>query len=54
MLIEPESKRYYSEDINSPHIFGYVGEVNKKEAEQNELVESGDLIGKAGLEYYYD
>jgi penicillin-binding protein 2 len=54
MLIEPESKRFYPENVNSPHIFGYVGEVNKKEAEQNELVNSGDLIGKAGLEYYYD
>jgi len=54
MLIEPESKRFYPENVNSPHIFGYVGEVNKKEAEQNELVDSGDLIGKAGLEYYYD
>jgi penicillin-binding protein 2 len=54
MLIEPESKRYYPEYVNSPHIFGYVGEVNKKEANQNDLVDSGDLIGKAGLEYFYD
>jgi penicillin-binding protein 2 len=54
MLIEPESKRFYPENVNSPHIFGYVGEVNKKEAAKNELVESGDLTGKAGLEYYYD
>ena len=54
MLIEPESKRFYPENVNSPHIFGYVGEVNKNEAEKNELVESGDLIGKAGLENYYD
>lgn len=54
MLIEPESKRYYSDQINSPHIFGYVGEVNKNEAAKNELVESGDLIGKAGLELTYD
>lgn len=54
MLIEPESKRYYPEYVNSPHIFGYVGEVNKKEANRNELVDAGDLIGKAGLEYFYD
>ena len=54
MLIEPESKRYYSENVNSPHIFGYVGEVNKNEADRNELVDAGDLVGKAGLENFYD
>lgn len=54
MLIEPESKRYYSENVKSPHIFGYVGEVNKKEADRNELIDAGELVGKAGLESFYD
>jgi len=54
LIIEPESKRYYPEDIFSPHIFGYVGEVTKQEAERYKEIEAGELIGKSGLEFFYD
>ncbi|NOX90305.1 MAG: penicillin-binding protein 2 [Calditrichaeota bacterium] len=49
-----DSKRYYPKDVNSPHIFGYIGEVNQKEQERDPRYELGDMIGKAGLERYYD
>ncbi len=54
VIIEPESKRYYPENVFSPHIFGYVGEVTKNEAEQQKGIEPGELVGKSGLEYHYD
>lgn len=54
VIIEPESKRYYPENVFSPHIFGYVGEVTKSEALQHSSIEPGDLVGKSGLEYFYD
>ena len=38
MFVEPESKRFYPEVVYSPHIFGYVGEVDKKEAESKRLI----------------
>ncbi|MHB2154731.1 penicillin-binding protein 2 [Calditrichota bacterium GD2] len=47
-------KRYYPQEINSPHIFGYIGEVNEREQKQDPRYELGDMIGKAGLERYYD
>ncbi|MCD6375060.1 MAG: penicillin-binding protein 2 [Caldisericaceae bacterium] len=47
-------KRYYPPGINSPHIFGYIGEVNEKEQKLDPRYELGDMIGKAGLERYYD
>ncbi len=40
VLVDVESKRYYPDGINSPHIFGYVGEVDKKEAQRNKELEA--------------
>ncbi len=54
VIIEPESKRYYPENVFSPHIFGYVGEVTKSEAARQTAIEPGELVGKSGLEYFYD
>jgi penicillin-binding protein 2 len=52
--IIPDFKRYYPDTVNSPHIFGYIGEVNQEEQKRNPVYEMGDLIGKTGLERYYD
>jgi penicillin-binding protein 2 len=52
--VEVESKRFYPQGVYSPHIFGYVGEVDKNEAEKNSDLEAGELIGKKGLEREYD
>jgi penicillin-binding protein 2 len=54
VLVEVESKRFYPEGVYSPHIFGYVGEVDRNEAEKNSDLEAGELIGKKGLEREYD
>ncbi len=54
VLVEVESKRFYPDGVFSPHIFGYVGEVDKNEAEKNPDLEPGELIGKKGLERAYD
>jgi penicillin-binding protein 2 len=54
VLVQVESKRFYPEGVYSPHIFGYVGEVDKNEAEKNSGLEAGELIGKKGLEREYD
>ena len=54
VFVDVESKRYYPEGVSSPHIFGYVGEVDKNEAQRNAELEAGELIGKKGLEKEYD
>jgi penicillin-binding protein 2 len=54
VLVEVESKRFYPEGVYSPHIFGYVGEVDRIESDKNNDVEAGELIGKKGLERKYD
>ncbi len=54
VLLEVESKRYYADDVNSPHLFGYVGEVSQMEAERRRELESGEMIGKSGIELTYD
>lgn len=51
-LVEP--KRHYPEGVQSPHIFGSVGEVTVEEEARSSLYESGDIIGKSGLENIYD
>jgi penicillin-binding protein 2 len=54
VLVEVESKRFYPDGVYSPHIFGYVGEVDREEADKNSDLEAGELIGKKGLEREYD
>lgn len=51
-LVEP--KRFYPKDVFSPHIFGTVGEVTNLEERIYPHLESGDFVGKTGLEYAYD
>ena len=48
------SKRYYPEDVNSPHIFGTIGEINRAEQIVNPEYDPGDMIGKNGLERSYE
>ncbi len=54
VLLEVESKRYYSEGVNSPHLFGYVGEVSQSESERRRDLDPGEMIGKSGIELTYD
>jgi len=54
VLVEVESKRFYQENVYSPHIFGYVSEVTMEESRDDSEFEPGELIGKSGLENKYD
>jgi penicillin-binding protein 2 len=48
------SKRYYPKDVNSPHIFGSIGEINQAERSIYPEYDQGDMIGKSGLERRYE
>jgi len=39
---------------NSPHVLGYLSEVNKKQIEANSSYKTGDFIGSTGLERTYE
>ncbi|MBD3223488.1 MAG: penicillin-binding protein 2 [Caldithrix sp.] len=54
LVILKESKRHYPEGVNSPHIFGMVGEVTDREKLLNPVYTLGDMVGKTGLEKEYD
>ncbi|KAA3603946.1 MAG: penicillin-binding protein 2 [Calditrichaeota bacterium] len=51
-VTEPE--RAYPSGARLSHVLGYTGEVTPKNLEQDEYYASGDIIGKSGLEYYYE
>lgn len=48
--------RQYDLGNFSTHLIGYLGEVNQEELheQQNQIYQSGDLIGKMGIEKLYD
>ena len=48
------SKRYYPKNVNSPHIFGTIGEISPAERLMNPEYDQGELIGKNGLEKRYE
>lgn len=58
LRIELQPQRFYPHGLNMAHILGYVGEISPKQLESPEYKEKGlrpgDIIGKGGLEQYYD
>jgi len=56
IIIQVNSKRYYTCGPLCAHILGYIGEISKKEliTKPDERYKYGDLIGKSGIEEYYD
>jgi penicillin-binding protein 2 len=52
--IEAETKRYYPYGKYAAHIIGYTGRSNKKENEKDFAVEHIGVVGKSGLERYYN
>ncbi|MHC5281112.1 penicillin-binding protein PBP4(5) [Listeria kieliensis] len=46
--------RTYPLNQASAHLLGYVGEVSAEDIEKNPQLKVGDVIGKTGLERYYD
>lgn len=51
-----EPRRYYPSGVRAPHLFGYLGEITREELKNPEfkIFHYGDIIGKKGLEKYYE
>lgn len=58
LRVELQPQRYYPHKEILAHVLGYVGEISPKELEKTEVREKGfrpgDIVGKGGLEQYYD
>jgi len=56
VVLEIQPRRKYLYQDLAAHSLGYVGEINREELERVNASEfqGGDIIGKAGLEKYYD
>ena len=58
LRIELRPQRFYPLGKTLAHTLGYVGEISPKQLEKPETIEKGfrpgDIIGKGGLEQYYD
>lgn len=58
LRIELQPQRFYPHGTNLAHFLGYVGEISPKQLESEEFrnrgLRPGDIIGKGGLEEYYD
>lgn len=52
--IEDDFRRDYSEAEFFSHLLGYVGPVSKTDLENESSLSFNDVIGKSGLELYYD
>ncbi len=58
LRVELQPQRVYPLKQTLAHVLGYVGEISPKELEKPEVREKGfrpgDIVGKGGLEQYYD
>lgn len=56
VVLEVQPRRNYLYHELAAHSLGYVGEIDKEELQRlgNPKFQGGDIIGKAGLEKYYD
>ena len=58
LRVELQPQRYYPLGTALAHVVGYVGEISPKQLEDDELgdkgLRPGDIVGKGGLEQYYD
>lgn len=54
IVFRAEPTRLYPDSGFGSHIYGYVGEVSEKELQESTDYARGDLVGKKGLEKYYD
>ena len=58
LRIELQPQRFYPHGTILAHVLGYVGEISPKQLESEEYISRGlrpgDIIGKGGLEEYYD
>ena len=58
LRVELQPQRFYPLGTTLAHVLGYVGEISPKQLEDPEMREKGlrpgDIVGKGGLEQYYD
>ncbi len=58
LRVELQPQRFYPLGMSLAHVLGYVGEISPKQLEDPEVREKGfrpgDIVGKGGLEQYYD
>lgn len=56
IIYQSEPRRYYPSGVRAPHVFGYLGEINKNELKNPEYqgFRLGDIVGKKGLERVYE
>ncbi len=58
LRVELQPQRFYPLGTTLAHVLGYVGEISPKQLEDPEVQEKGfrpgDIVGKGGLEQYYD
>ncbi len=52
--IEAEVKRIYPHGKNASHIIGYIGKASQKDIDNNEFSKYSGIIGKNGLEKFYN
>lgn len=53
-IVIPEAVRFYPFSQMTAHITGYVGEISSRELRLFPELNMGDIVGKKGLERYYD
>ena len=54
IVFQVEPTRLYPDSGSGSHLLGYVGEVSENELESNSGYIKGEIIGKKGLERYYN
>ena len=58
LRIELQPQRHYPHGMALAHVLGYVGEISPKQLEdpatREKGLKAGDIVGKGGLEQYYD
>lgn len=54
VLYQQTGARLYPLGESAAHLTGYVGEVTAEDLDENPTLQSGDIIGKAGLEAMFD
>lgn len=52
--IDLDPVRQYPYNISASHILGYLGEISENELKTKSGYQGGDLIGKTGVENYYE
>ncbi len=53
-VITPASRRFYPEGELTAHIIGYVAKANEKEIKNSKVTQLTSLLGKSGIEKYYN